>query len=78
LRTTPSPAPKGAVVITQSAAPKTQSSEPTASGAQAPAAVKRSARSRRLSLPLTFFLLSLILLALGAIAVKLKKDLREL
>jgi hypothetical protein len=79
LRTTPSPAPKGAVVITQSAAPKTQSSEPTASSAQAPAAaVKRSARSRRLSLPLTFFLLSLILLALGAIAVKLKKDLREL
>jgi hypothetical protein len=77
LRATPSLAPKGAVVITQSAAPKTQSSEPAA-GVQAPAtAVKQPARSHRLSLPFTFFLLSLILLALGAIAVKLKRDLRE-
>jgi hypothetical protein len=79
LRATPSLAPKGAVVLTQSAAPKTQSSETAASGAPAPAtAVNRSARSARLSLPLISFLLGLILLALVAVALKLKKDLSKL
>jgi hypothetical protein len=75
----PSLAPKGPVVLPQSAVTKTQPSEPAASGAPAPAAaVNRSARSSRLSLPLIFFLLSLTLLALVAVAVKLKKDLRKL
>jgi len=79
LRAPPSLAPKGGVVFTPPAVMKTQSSESAAPGAQAPAtAVNRSARSPRLSLPFTFFMLSLILLALGVIAVKLKRELRRL
>ena len=75
----PSLAPKNPVVLTQSAVTKTQPSEPAASGAPAPAAaVDRSARSSRLSLPLIFFLLSLTLLALVVVTVKLKKDLSKL
>jgi hypothetical protein len=78
-RTAPSLAPKGPVVLTQSAVTKTQPSEPAASSALAPAtAVNRSARSSRLSLPLIFFLLSMTLLALVVVTVKLKKDLRKL
>jgi hypothetical protein len=78
-RTGPSLAPKGAVVLTQSAVTKTQPSEPAASGAPAPAAAEnRSASSLRLSLPLIFFLLSLTLLALVVVTVKLKKDLSKL
>jgi hypothetical protein len=79
LRATPSPVPKGGVVLTQSAVTKTQSSEPAAAGAGAPAtAVNRSARSTRLSLPLIFLLLGLVLLALVAVTAKLRKDLRKL
>ena len=79
LRQAPALAPKGAVVQTQSAAPKTQSLEPAALGDPAPAtAVNRSARSARLSLPLIFSLLGLILLALVAVVFKLKKDLSKL
>jgi hypothetical protein len=78
-RTAPSVAPKSAVVITQSAVTKTQQSEPAALSAPAPAAaVNRSARSSRLSLPLIIFLLSLTLLALAVVAVKMKKDLSKL
>src|SRR5262249_7984207 len=72
IRTAPSLAPKGAVVLTQSQSvvTKTQPSEPAGPGAPAPAAVvNRSARSTRLSLPLIFFLLGLILLALVTVAV---------
>jgi hypothetical protein len=76
IRATPLLAPKGAAVITQSAAPKTQSSGLEASGAPAPAsAVNGPAPSSRMSLPFIFFLLGLTLFALIAIAVKLKKDL---
>jgi hypothetical protein len=79
LRATPSLAPKRGVVLTQSAAPKTQSTEPATTGALAPAtAVNRPAHSARLSLPLIFFLLGLILLALVAVTIKLRKDLRKL
>jgi hypothetical protein len=78
-RTAPTLAPKGPVVLTQSAVTKTQPSEPAASGAPAPAAVvNRSVRSSRLSLPLICFLLSLTLLALVGVTVKLKKDLSKL
>jgi len=78
-RTAPSLAPKSAVVLTQSAVTKTQQSEPAALSVPAPAAaVNRSARSSRLSLPLIIFLLSLTLLALAVVAVKMKKDLSKL
>jgi hypothetical protein len=78
-RTGPSLAPKGAAVLTQSAVTKTQPSESAAPSAPAPAAaVNRSDRSLRLSLPLIIFLLSLTLLALFVVAVKLKKDLSKL
>ncbi|HEU0176485.1 MAG TPA: hypothetical protein VFV58_19640 [Blastocatellia bacterium] len=74
----PSIAPKGAAVITQSAVTKTKSSDPSAPGAQTPAtAVNRSARGGRMSLPLIFSLLTLVLLALGAIVVKLKRELQK-
>lgn len=76
LRATPSLAPKGAVILTKPAAQKAQSLEP---GAPAPAtAVNRPARSSKLSLPFIFFLLGMILVALVAVAVKLKKDLSKL
>ena len=79
IRTTPSLTPDGAVVPKQSPAPKTQSLEPAVTQARGPAtSINRSTRSTRLSLPFIFFLLSLILLALGGIAVKLKNDLRRL
>lgn len=79
LRSTPLLAPKGASVLTQPAAPKTQSSEQMAPVAPAPATnVNRSVRSARLSLPLIFLLISLILLALVAVAVKLKRELSKL
>jgi hypothetical protein len=77
-RTAPSLAPKDAGVLTQSAVTKTQQSESAAKGATAPgAAVNKSARSARLSLPLIFFLLSLILFALVAVVIKLKQDLSK-
>jgi hypothetical protein len=57
----------------------TKSSEPAAAGVPAPAtAVNKSTRSNRLSLPLIFLLLGLILLALVAVTAKLRKDLRKL
>lgn len=78
LRATPLLAPNGAS-LTQPAAPKTQSLKQASPGARAPATnVNRSVRSPRLSLPLIFLLISLILLALVTVAVKLKKDLSKL
>jgi len=77
-RTAPSIAPKGTGVLTQSAVTKTQPSEPAAQGAPAPAAAEnKSASSARLSLPLIFFMLSLILFALVTVVVKLKQDLSK-
>jgi len=78
-RTGPSLQPKSAVVLTQSAVTKTQPSEPAASSVPEPAAaVNRSARSSRLSLPFIISLLSLTLLALVVVAFKMKKDLSKL
>jgi hypothetical protein len=77
-RTAPSLPPKSAVVLTQSAVTKTQPSEPAASAPAPAAAVNRSARSSRLSLPFIISLLSLTLLALVVVAFKMKKDLSKL
>jgi hypothetical protein len=73
-RTSASVAPNGAVVITQPEVKKTQPSGPTAPAAS----VNRSASSAGLPLTLMFFLIGMILLALAAVAVKLKKDLSKL
>jgi hypothetical protein len=72
-RTSPSAAPNGAVVITQSEVTKTRPSGPKAPAAS----VNRSASSAGLPLPLMFFLIGLISLALVAVAVKLKKDMSK-
>ena len=77
-RTAPSLPPKSAVVLTQSAVTKAQPSEPAASAPAPAAAVNRSARSSRLSLPFIISLLSLTLLALVVVAFKMKKDLSKL
>jgi hypothetical protein len=75
LATSPSLRPESEVVPTQ---PTTAKKSPQEPERVATANIKRSTRSTRLSLPLIFFLLSLILLALGGIAIKLKNDLRGL
>lgn len=73
-RTSPSLTTNGAVVITQSEVTKTRPSEPTAPAAS----VNRSVNSAGAPLTLMFFLIGLILLALVAVAFKLKKDLSKL
>jgi hypothetical protein len=79
LRATPLIAPRGASASTQSAAIMNQSSEPVPPGAPAPAAhVNRSVRSTRLSLPIISLLISVILVALIAVAIKLKRELSKL
>jgi len=73
-RTSPSQTTNGAGVITQSEVTKTRPSEPKAPAAS----VDGAASSAGLSMTLMFFLIGMILLALVAVAVKLKKDLSKL
>lgn len=76
---TPSLASKAKPDPTQSATAMTQSSEPAAAGPLASATTeKQSVRATGLSLPVIFSLLGLILLALVAVATRIKKDLRAL
>jgi len=76
---TPSLASKAKPDPTQSASATAQSSESTVAGSLASAATgKESVRAAGLSLPVIFSLLGLILLALVAVAARIKKDLRAL
>ena len=73
-QTKPPPTPSP----TQSSVAMARPPEPAAPGAASPGAtVKPSVRARRMSVPVIFMLLGLIMLALVAVAAKLKKDLRR-
>ncbi len=77
-RATPSLASQAKSVTAQSVAAMTQSSEPTVSGPLALATtVKQSVHATGLSLPVIFLLFGLVVLALVAVAARLKKDLRR-
>ena len=84
--TTPTPTPMPASQTkppptpspTQSSVAMARPPEPAAPGAALPGTtVKPSVRARRMSVPIIFMLLGLIMLALVAVAAKLKKDLRR-
>jgi hypothetical protein len=82
---TPTPAPAPATQTkpqptqspTQSAVAMARSTEPASGAPVSGATAKPSNRARRMPLPVIFLLLGLIMVALVAVAAKLKKDLRR-
>jgi hypothetical protein len=82
---TPTPAPAPATQTkpqptqspTQSAVAMARSTEPASGAPVSGATAKPSNRARRMPLPVIFLLLGLIIVALVAVAAKLKKDLRR-
>lgn len=78
---TPTPAtqtkPQPTQSPTQSAVAMARSTEPASGAPVSGATAKPSNRARRMPLPVIFLLLGLIMVALVAVAAKLKKDLRR-
>jgi hypothetical protein len=78
---TPAPAtqtkPQPTQSPTQSAVAMARSTEPASGAPVSGATAKPSNRARRMPLPVIFLLLGLIMVALVAVAAKLKKDLRR-